>query len=136
MTLEEAIRLLDPKTSGEAIAEIEYYNGFRGKVAAMQAITDACEIAVEAMRKQLPVKPTIYGDGCDDNGVTIPLVKVGDTVYQTDNAGDIYESQVTQVVYGTKGIAFDERAIGKSVFLTREEAEKACGLRGTKYEVS
>lgn len=68
MTLEEAIRLLDPKTSGEAIAEIEYYNGFSGKIAAIQAITDACVIAVDAMRRQLPVKPTIYGDGCDDNG--------------------------------------------------------------------
>lgn len=53
MTLEEAIRLLDPETTGEAIAEIEYYNGFSGKTAAIQAITDACEIAVEAMGKQI-----------------------------------------------------------------------------------
>lgn len=67
------------------------------------------------------------------NGVTIPLVKMGDTVYQTDNAGDIYESEVTQVVYGTNGIAFDERAIEKSVFLTREEAEK--GLWIARYKV-
>ena len=56
MTLEEAIRLLDPETTGEAIAEVEYYNGFSGKTAARQAITDACEIAVEAMRKQMPQK--------------------------------------------------------------------------------
>lgn len=55
MTLEEAIGLLDPKTSAEAIAEIEYYNGFSGKTA--QAITDACEIAVEAMRKQIETEP-------------------------------------------------------------------------------
>lgn len=57
MTLEEAIRLLDPKTSGEAIAEIKYYNGFSGKTAAIQAITDACEIAVEAMGKRIQSKP-------------------------------------------------------------------------------
>lgn len=67
------------------------------------------------------------------NGVIVPPCKVGDTVYQTDNAGDIYESEITQVVYGTKGIAFDERAIGESVFLTREEAEK--GLWIARYKV-
>lgn len=50
MTRAEAIRLLDPRTTIEAIAEIEYYNGFSGKAAAMQAIEDACEIACEAMR--------------------------------------------------------------------------------------
>lgn len=59
MTLEEAIRLLDPETTGEAIAEIEYYNGFSGKTAAIQAITDACEIAVEAMGRQIPKKPKL-----------------------------------------------------------------------------
>lgn len=67
------------------------------------------------------------------NGVTIPLVKMGDTVYQADNAGNIYGNEVTQVVYGTNGIAFDERAIGESVFLTREEAEK--GLWIARYKV-
>lgn len=59
-----------------------------------------------------------------ENDVTFLPCKVGDIVYQLDSAGDIYESEVTQVVYGTNGIAFDERTIGKSVFLTREEVEK------------
>lgn len=57
MTIEEAIRLLAPKTSAEAIAEIESYNGFSGKTAAIQAITDACVIAVEAMGKQMETEP-------------------------------------------------------------------------------
>lgn len=35
-----------------------------------------------------------------------------------------YESKVKNIIFDTDGIAFDERAIGKSVFLTREEAEK------------
>lgn len=65
-----------------------------------------------------------------ENGVIVTPVKVGDTVYQADNAGDIYESQVTQVVYNTKGIAFDERAIGKTVFTSREAAKKALAERG------
>lgn len=51
MTIEEAIRLLDPETTGQAIAEIEYYHGFSGKTAAVQAISDACEIACKIMRE-------------------------------------------------------------------------------------
>ena len=50
--------------------------------------------------------------------------KVGDIVYQVDSER-IYESTVRNIIYDTDGIAFDERAIGKSVFLTREEAVKA-----------
>ena len=34
MTLEEACRLIDPATDLDALAEIEYYNGFKGKEAA------------------------------------------------------------------------------------------------------
>lgn len=52
MTREEAIRILDPKTSAEALAEIEYYNGFNGKTAAVQAVSDACVLAVAAIREQ------------------------------------------------------------------------------------
>ena len=37
MTREEAIRILDPETTGEALAEIEYYAGFSGKKAAIHA---------------------------------------------------------------------------------------------------
>lgn len=50
--------------------------------------------------------------------------KVGDTVYQTDGLR-IYESKIRKVIYDTDFISFDERAIGKSVFITREKAEKA-----------
>lgn len=64
-----------------------------------------------------------------ENGISVMSCKVGDNVYQLDSAGDIYKSEVTQVIYNTKGVAFDERAIGKFVFLTREEAEKALAER-------
>ena len=33
MTREEAIRILDPETTTEALAEIEYYAGYRGEEA-------------------------------------------------------------------------------------------------------
>ena len=51
MTREEAIRILDPETTAEALAEIEYYAGFSGEKAAIHAVSDACEIAVDAMRR-------------------------------------------------------------------------------------
>ena len=52
MTREEAIRILDPETTAEALAEIEYYNGFTGKTAAVQAVSDACVLSVAALREQ------------------------------------------------------------------------------------
>lgn len=52
MTREEAIRILDPETSAEALAEIEYYAGFQGKEAAIKAVEDACILAVAAIREQ------------------------------------------------------------------------------------
>ena len=52
MTIDEAIRILDPETTAEALAEIEYYNGFAGKAAAVQAVSDACVLAVAALREQ------------------------------------------------------------------------------------
>jgi Lar family restriction alleviation protein len=50
-------------------------------------------------------------------------LSVGDKVYQT-NGFNTYESTVKHVLYDTEKITFDSEAIGQSVFLTREEAEK------------
>lgn len=41
MTLEEACRLIDPATDLDVLAEIEYYNGFKGKDAAAKALHEA-----------------------------------------------------------------------------------------------
>ena len=51
MTREEAIRILDPESMGETLAEIEYYGGFRGRAKAAQALSDACILAVAALRE-------------------------------------------------------------------------------------
>lgn len=63
------------------------------------------------------------------NGVIVLLCKIGDTVYQVDSVR-IYELEVIGIslvkgkpYYETESIDFDEDAIGKSIFLTREEAE-------------
>ena len=51
MTNEEAIMLLNPSTRILALAEIEYYHGFRGQEACIKAKEDACILAVEALEK-------------------------------------------------------------------------------------
>lgn len=65
------------------------------------------------------------------NGVIVPPCKVGDKIYQTDGVR-IYESTINEITFtthhiicDTEDIAFNEQAIGKIVFLTREEAQKA-----------
>lgn len=51
MTINQAIRILDPDTSAEALGEIEYYGGLRGKEKVLVACDEACRIAVGIMRK-------------------------------------------------------------------------------------
>ena len=68
MTRQEAIRILDPETTGEEISGIEYYGGLSGKMAAVQAVMDACILAVAALREQdlrrwIPVAERLPVDG-------------------------------------------------------------------------
>lgn len=63
------------------------------------------------------------------NGVTVQECKLGDKIYQTDGVR-IYESTIGEItltakhtIFVTENIAFDERAIGKSIFLSYAEAE-------------
>lgn len=73
MTAQEAIKLLHPDTTKEAIAEIKYYCGFHGKEAAIKAIEEACLLACEALEKQVPKEPKMwrnppcYPDWADDD---------------------------------------------------------------------
>ena len=70
------------------------------------------------------------------NGVIVPPCKVGDTVYVCFSRTRVIECKVDRIIiecieeigmsficYG--GMRFDMRHWGKTVFLTREEAEKA-----------
>lgn len=59
-----------------------------------------------------------------EHGVIVLPCKVGVTVYQID-AERVFKIKVKAFIYDTENIKFDERSIGKTVFLTREEAEKA-----------
>lgn len=58
MSIEEAIRILDPETSADAIAEIEDYAGFnRDKT--IGKINEACEIACDVMKRYLKLQKLI-----------------------------------------------------------------------------
>lgn len=92
---------------------------------------------VDAISSKRPLKGefAFYADHLLANGVIVPPCKVGDTVYQTDGAR-IYESCITHIeiysfvtVFYTDGVAFDETAIGNSIYLTKEEAEKELAER-------
>lgn len=63
-----------------------------------------------------------------EHGVIVPPCKVGDMVYRVTTLQKeelIFENIIKRVIYDAGDCAFDERAIGKTVFLTREEAEQA-----------
>ncbi len=51
MTIEQAIRILDPATTAEALGEIDYYGGFHGREKMVAACDEACRVAVSIMRK-------------------------------------------------------------------------------------
>lgn len=69
------------------------------------------------------------------DAVVLPCM-LGNRIYQTDGIR-IYESTISEItltksrtIYVTENVAFDESAIGKSVFLTCEEAEAALAKMG------
>lgn len=53
MTINQAIRILDPETTAQELATIEYYGGLRGREKMVAACDEACRMAVQIMRKYL-----------------------------------------------------------------------------------
>ena len=51
MTINQAIRILDPATTAEELAAIEYHGGFHGREKMVAACDEACRIAIKIMRK-------------------------------------------------------------------------------------
>ena len=93
---------------------------------------DVREKLVELLISTIGLTPTdaeIYANDFIDHGVTVQECKLGDKIYQTDGVR-IYESLIIEItltakhtIFVTENIAFDERAIGNSVFLSYAEAE-------------
>ena len=51
VTLEEALRFIDPETDADALAEAEYYGGFNGKEQAAQKLKEASRMVVDFIRR-------------------------------------------------------------------------------------
>lgn len=51
MTINQAIRILDPATTAEELATIEYYGGLHGREKMVAACDEACRVAVGIMLK-------------------------------------------------------------------------------------
>lgn len=63
MTVEEAIRILDPETSKDAINEIKYYAGFN-KDRVIDKVDEACIIACNIMKEYLEDREIAIDNGC------------------------------------------------------------------------
>ncbi len=76
-----------------------------------------------------PISEVVELIKANDEGrfIAVPC-KVGDVVYQVVDR--IYSSTVRTVIYDTDNFGFDERAIGKSVFLSEDEALAEMKRRG------
>lgn len=61
ISIEEAIRILDPKTSADAIAEIEYCAGFN-RDKPIEKVNEACVVACDIMREYLKDVETMFSD--------------------------------------------------------------------------
>ena len=87
--------------------------------------------AVDCLGKGGTLNCSKLADYLLEHGIIVLPCKVGDTIYQIDGvriyASTIYEITYTEnkVIFVTENVVFDERAINNSIFLTREEAEKA-----------
>lgn len=90
MTREEAIRILAPETTGEALSEIEYYGGFSGKTAVVQAVSDACVLAVEALREQEERRWIPVTERLPEAGKHVLVYSEDDGVSIVYNGGDSY----------------------------------------------
>jgi len=93
-------------------------------------------VHVKVCQKTRIMNPAFdYAPKCNDfkdrsRFVELPI-KPGEKIYYFDTAGRIYESTVTQLVYGATGflidsdVMFNSNLIGERFFLTHEAAERA-----------
>ena len=75
----------------------------------------------------------VIADYLLENGVLVPTIAIDDTVYRIGQDDKVYEWQIAYIqAYKDENVYIDdsdnyifESDIGKTVFLTREEAERA-----------
>ena len=78
LTPKEAIKILHPDTSRDALWKIEYYAGFNAEKARLKAVEDACVVACEALEKQIPMKPLkAYDEQVEQHWLSCPMCYKG-----------------------------------------------------------
>ena len=78
LTPKEAIKILHPDTSRDALWKIEYYAGFNAEKARLKAVEDACVVACEALEKQIPTKPLkAYDEQVEQHWLSCPMCYKG-----------------------------------------------------------
>ena len=92
------------------------------------------ERLIELLRPWVSYSASAVADELLANGVIVPPCKVGDTVYEYgyDDGGLFYESLIEVVESKVEGVFlfctndfYNIDDFGKTVFLTKEEAEQA-----------
>ena len=93
---------------------------------------DICLIRDELSDDESKVVSVLECEHFKDRSRFVELpIKPGEKVFYFDTEGRIYETTVTQLVYGATGflidsdVMFNSNLIGERFFLTREEAEQA-----------
>ena len=82
MQIKEAILILDPVTSADAITEIEYYAGFNGDKP-IEKVNEACVVACDVMREHLRDVETMFSDKeCYEDLRQMPHEKVVDLFFK------------------------------------------------------
>ena len=104
-------------------------------------MTDMRERLIELIRQEQSCSSEDIADHLIENGVILPPCKVGDTVYivsvgkiEPHRIGKVNLEYIVDNGTGWKDIwYFKDYNIGDTIFLTREEAERALKERGSDH---
>ena len=96
MTIEEAIRILDPETTGAALEEIEYYAGFSGKKARVHAVSYACELVCKALRETGSIETFRKGAGAMKQDILLAMEKLEKGLTGTQKAALVAARRVIE----------------------------------------
>ena len=131
MTKEEAARILDPATTVEALAEIEYYAGFSGQIAKIQACNVACEIAAAVLRESAAKDAKVLTNG--DRFRALPDEELVEKLFQAYRAAADWQGFSDLSMHWCDGKSGCIDVDGN--IECDEERHKACILRWLKSEV-
>lgn len=95
MDAREALEILHPDTTVKALNRIECFGEFYGAVARLKAIDEACLLACEALEKQVPNRPYVWGDGYSGGELVYDM-------WDCPNCGETYELDYDDCKYCPK----------------------------------